>query len=127
MRVQVSVCLIILGGGPTYGEAVALDMAAGAKNMTVRTTPAIKSTAAACRATTIAAGYPRAMLDFAVSMGADRQTLLQRSGLVENNLADQDSHVPIFRYVTLIEAAAELTREPGIALQFGKAVRMQEI
>jgi AraC-like DNA-binding protein len=67
------------------------------------------------------------MLDFALSRGAHRDALLERSGLDANKLADQDSHVPVPRYAALIEAAAAQTGEPGIALEFGKAVRMQEI
>ncbi len=78
-------------------------------------------------AKTISAGYPRTMLDFAVSKGASRQELLERSGLTEPELADQDQHVPVERYLALIEAAAALTGEPAIALQFGEAVRMQDI
>ena len=76
---------------------------------------------------TIGAGYPRALLDFAVSKGADRQTLLKRSGIRAEELNQQDNRVLVSRYVELIEAAAELTNEPAIALQFGEAVRMQEI
>lgn len=76
---------------------------------------------------TIGAGYPRAMLEFALSKGADRRALLQRSGISEQNLSQQDNRVLVSNYVDLLKAAAELTGEPGIALQFGQAVRMQEI
>jgi len=78
-------------------------------------------------AATISAGYPRTMLDFAVSKGASRQQLLERCRLTEGELADQDQHVPVERYLALIEEAAALTGEPAIALQFGEAVRMQDI
>jgi len=80
-----------------------------------------------CVTATIGAGYPRALLDFAVSKGADRRKLLERSGLSDSDLADQDGHVPVARYLALIEAAAALTDQPAIALQFGEAVRMQDI
>jgi AraC-like DNA-binding protein len=75
----------------------------------------------------IAAGYPRGLLDFAVSKGADRTTLLARAGLSEEALAHQDNRVPVARYVALFDAAAELTGMPAISLEYGKAVRMQEI
>ena len=76
---------------------------------------------------TISAGYPRGLLGFAASKGADRAALLERSGLSENDLAQQDNHVAVDKYVALFAAAAELTNEPAIALQYGEAVRMQEI
>ncbi len=76
---------------------------------------------------TIGAGYPRALLDFAVSKGADRQLLLKRSGIRAEDLNQQDNRVSVSSYVELIKTAAELTNEPAIALQFGEAVRMQEI
>lgn len=76
---------------------------------------------------TIGAGYPRAMLEFAASKGADRRTLLQRSGISPQDLERQDNRILVSNYVDLLKAAAELTGEPGITLHFGQAVRMQEI
>jgi AraC-like DNA-binding protein len=76
---------------------------------------------------TIGAGYPRAMVEFATSKGVDRDTLLQRSGIGAQDLSQQDNRVSVSSYVDLLKVAAELTGEPGITLQFGQAVRMQEI
>jgi AraC-like DNA-binding protein len=76
---------------------------------------------------TIGAGYPKALLMFAVSRGADRQALLDRSGLASHDLAEPEARVPLARYVALFETAAQLCREPALALQFGEAVRMQDI
>ena len=76
---------------------------------------------------TIAAGYPRGLLDFAVSKGADREALLARAGLTAEELAHQDNRIPVAKYVTMFKAAAELTGIPAISLEYGKAVRMQEI
>lgn len=76
---------------------------------------------------TIAAGYPRGLLDFAVSKGADRDALLARSGISANLVEHYDNRVPIANYIALFEAAAELTCIPAISLEYGKAVRMQEI
>lgn len=78
-------------------------------------------------APTIAAGYPRGLLDFAVRKGADRDALLAQAGLTEDTLQHQDNRVPLARYLALFDAAAALTGEPGIALQYGEAVRMQEV
>lgn len=79
------------------------------------------------RTPTIGAGYPRGLLEFAVRKGADRAALLERAGLSEEDLRQQDNHVALNRYLALFQAAAELTGEPAIALQFGEAVRMQEV
>jgi AraC-like DNA-binding protein len=76
---------------------------------------------------TIAAGYPRGLADFAVSKGADRAALLARAGISEAALAHQDNRVPVANYVALFDAAAALTGIPAISLEYGKAVRMQEI
>lgn len=76
---------------------------------------------------TIGAGYPRALLDFAVAKGADRRALLTMSGIAASDLEHQDHRVPVARYIDLIKAAAEATNNPAIALHYGKAVRMQEI
>ena len=71
---------------------------------------------------TISAGYPKALLDFAARKGAERRELLERSGLRLADLDAQDNRVPLSSYLALFEASADLTGEPGIALQFGKAV-----
>lgn len=76
---------------------------------------------------TIAAGYPRAFLDFAVARGADRRALIERSGIRPDDLAEQDNRTPLSNYVTLLEAGAELCREPALALLFGEASRLQDI
>jgi len=76
---------------------------------------------------TIAAGFPKALLVFAVARGADRSTLLQRSGLASQDLAEPDSRVPLARYMALFQAAAEICADPAIALRFGECVRMQDI
>lgn len=76
---------------------------------------------------TIAVGYPKALLVFAVSRGADRQALLERSGLASADLANPDARVPLPRYLALFDAAKALTGDPAIALHFGEAVRMQDI
>jgi AraC-like DNA-binding protein len=76
---------------------------------------------------TIGAGYPKALLMFAVSLGADRAALLDRAALASADLAEAEARVPLARYVALFEAAAQLTGDPALALRFGEAVRMQDI
>ncbi|HEX8162295.1 MAG TPA: AraC family transcriptional regulator [Pyrinomonadaceae bacterium] len=76
---------------------------------------------------TIAAGYPRALLDFAASRGAERRTLIERARLRPEDLADQDSRVPLANYLELMRAGIELTGEPALALLFGEAVMLPDI
>lgn len=76
---------------------------------------------------TIAAGYPRAFLDFAAARGADRRALCERSRISADALAEQDNRVPLSNYVALLEAGVELCNEPALALLFGEASRLQDI
>lgn len=70
---------------------------------------------------TVSAGFARALLDFAVSRGADEARLLRRSGLLAEDLADQDSRVAFSRYIALMRAGKEETGEAALALEFGAA------
>jgi Arabinose-binding domain of AraC transcription regulator, N-term len=76
---------------------------------------------------TISAGYPKAFLDFAVSRGADRQTLIERSGIRPDDLNAQDNRIPLANYLALLKAGIELCNEPALSLLFGEAVRLQDI
>src|SRR5713101_4653959 len=76
---------------------------------------------------TISAGYPKALLDFAVSKGADRQTLIERSHIPLDDLKDQDNRIPLANYLALLNAGIELCNEPALSLLFGEAVRLQDI
>lgn len=76
---------------------------------------------------TVAAGFPKAFLDFAVTRGADRQTLVERSLIPPDDLQDHDNRIPIANYVALLTAGIELCDEPALALLFGEAVRLQDI
>src|SRR5688572_16590539 len=76
---------------------------------------------------TIAAGYPRALLDFAVGKGADRSRLLQRSGIASADLANQDERISLTRYLELMRTCIELCREPALALHFGASVPLTEL
>ena len=76
---------------------------------------------------TIAAGYPKALLDFAVSKGADRQRLIERSQIRLDDLKNQDNRIPLANYLALLQAGIELCNEPALSLLFGEAIRMQDI
>src|SRR5882724_9237690 len=76
---------------------------------------------------TLGAGYARGLLNFAISKGANREKLLELSQLFASDLEDLDNRIPLARYVALVRAAIERTGEPALALQFGEAVRMQDL
>src|SRR5436305_15288135 len=76
---------------------------------------------------TLSAGYPKAFLDFAVSRGADRQTLIARSHMDPDELRNQDNRIPLANYLALLKAGIELCNEPALSLLFGEAVRLQDI
>jgi AraC-like DNA-binding protein len=73
---------------------------------------------------TCAAGFVRALLDFAVSKGAPRQELLQRAAISDYAFADLDGRIPFESYVALMRAAKELTGDDALALHFGEDVPM---
>jgi AraC-type transcriptional regulator len=76
---------------------------------------------------TVAAGLPRAFLDFAITRGADRLTLLEQSHISPEELRDQDNRISVESYVTLMKAGIEQCQEPALSLLFGEAVRMQDV
>lgn len=75
----------------------------------------------------IAAGFAAALLDFAATKGADAQALRARSALGSDSLAQADARIPLASHIALLKAGAEACREPAFALQFGEAVRLEEV
>jgi hypothetical protein len=76
---------------------------------------------------TIAASYARALMDLAVSKGASRKLLTERSGIDPRQLQDQDNRIPFAKYVALMPAGKELSNDPALALHFGEAFDMTEL
>lgn len=76
---------------------------------------------------TVAAGYVRALFDFAVSRGADAKSLLSEAGLAAGALADPDARLPFARFAALMRAAKSLTRDPALALRFGAETPFTEL
>ena len=75
----------------------------------------------------VAAGAARGVMDFAVSKGASRQALLERSGIDPRALEDQDNRIAFSKYVALTRAGKELSGDPALALHFGEAVELSEM
>lgn len=76
---------------------------------------------------TVSASFAKGFLDFAVSRGADRQALIQRSQIHPNALNDPDRRIALARYIELLKAAIELCHEPALSLLFGEAVSMPDL
>ncbi|MDE2134691.1 MAG: AraC family transcriptional regulator [Alphaproteobacteria bacterium] len=76
---------------------------------------------------TIAAGFARALMELAVSQGADRKLLAERSHIDLEELQDQDNRIPFAKYVALMRAGKELCNDPALALHFGEAFDMDEL
>jgi AraC-like DNA-binding protein len=66
-------------------------------------------------------------VEFAVSRGIHRTTLLERSGIHAADLTEPDNRISVANYVALLEAGVELCNEPALALLFGESVKMQDV
>ena len=75
----------------------------------------------------VAAGIGKGLLEFAVSKGASRDLLIERSGIRPEDLEDPDGRIPLEGYAALMRAAAPLCHEPALALKFGEAVDLAEL
>jgi AraC-like DNA-binding protein len=76
---------------------------------------------------TVVAIAARALVDFAVSRGASRQALLDRSGIDGAELVAPHNRVAFDKYVLLMRAAKELCNDPALALHFGESVDINEL
>ena len=76
---------------------------------------------------TVAAGVARAMLEFAVSRGADRTELISAVSIDPELLDDQDNRVPLASYVALIRAGKSLAGDPALALHYAENVNLSEV
>ena len=75
----------------------------------------------------VSAGYARALTELAVSKGADRATLLARSGIGEADLASEEARVSFRKYAALMRTAKALTSDAALALHFGEAFDMADM
>ncbi len=76
---------------------------------------------------TLAAGFARALMDLAVSKGADRKVLAARSAIDPADLQNQDNRIPFAKYVALMRTSKELCNDPALALHFGEAFDPTEL
>ena len=79
------------------------------------------------RRPSVAAGFARALLELAVSKGANRQLLAELSGIDVADLEDQDRRIPLSSYMALMRAGKEMANDPALALHFGEAYDVSEL
>lgn len=87
--------------------------------------PGIKGSAAP--EPTIGAGFVRALLDLAVSKGANREELAARAGIDSAQLGDTDARIPFSHYAALMRAGKELAGDPALGLHFGETYEMADL
>lgn len=76
---------------------------------------------------TVSAGVVRGLIDFAVTRNAERDELLDRSGISEADLIDGDNRILMTRYETLVREAKELTGNAALALHYAEQVDLAEL
>ena len=79
------------------------------------------------REPTVAAIWPKALVAFAASRGADRGALMRMAGIAPLDLTDSSARVPLARYVALLEASIELCNDTALPLKFGEHVPIDEL
>jgi len=75
---------------------------------------------------TVRTGLVRALLELAVSKGASRTTLLERSRIEPRRLRDPDNRIPLAKCVRLMRTGKELSNDPALALHLGEALGIEE-
>jgi AraC-like DNA-binding protein len=79
------------------------------------------------REETVSSGFILGLLGYAISRGADSDTLLASAGIDQAALQDRDTRLPYAQYVALMHAAKEATGDSALALHFGEAVDVSDI
>jgi AraC-like DNA-binding protein len=75
---------------------------------------------------TVRSGFARALLELAVSKGASRAALVERSRIDPRRLLDPDTRIPLAKCVVLMRAGQELCSDPALALHLGEALGIEE-
>lgn len=75
----------------------------------------------------VAASVSLRVIELAVARGAERQALLDASGIIPDDLDDADNRVPLERHVALLRAAKAECDDPAFALHYGEAVNLAEV
>jgi AraC-like DNA-binding protein len=76
---------------------------------------------------TISAGFARALLELAVSKGASRTALVERSKIDPRRLQDPDNRIRLAKCIVLMRAGQELCNDPALALHLGESLGIAEL
>jgi AraC-like DNA-binding protein len=76
---------------------------------------------------TVSADFARALLEFAVSKGASRTALVERSRIDPRRLQDPDKRIPLAKCAVLMRAGQELCHDPALALHLGESLGSTEL
>lgn len=76
---------------------------------------------------TVSAGLLAGLIDYAISRGAEADTLTVGLNIAPDDLQDPDNRLPFIRYVDLMRRAQRLTGDPALALRWGEHVCMSEV
>lgn len=76
---------------------------------------------------TVASGYVRSLIAFAVLRGADRDALVAGAGIEPATLDDHDARLPFGSYVRAMGLAKQLTGDPALALRYGAQIDLSDI
>lgn len=76
---------------------------------------------------TVVASVVRALLEVAVTRGADRRALLAEAEIDAGDLEDDDARVPLDCFRALIRAGQRLSGDPALALHYGEAIDLSEV
>jgi AraC-like DNA-binding protein len=79
------------------------------------------------RHATVSAGYAAALIELAVSFGADRTELMRCAGLQPSDLSDPERRVPFPVFKQLMRSGKKLSSTPSLALEFGAVVKFEEL
>ena len=76
---------------------------------------------------TVSAGIVHGLINFATMAGADRNGLLDQSGITPVELSDRDNRVPMSKYQALMLAAKALSGDQALALHYAEQVDLSEL
>jgi AraC-like DNA-binding protein len=76
---------------------------------------------------TLSAGFAQALVELAVSKGASRTELVERSRIDPKQLQDQDNRIPLKKYAALLRAGQELCNDAALALHLGESLGTEEL
>ncbi len=79
------------------------------------------------RVPTVSTTYLQGVVDFALTRGIGRRSLLVHAGVSDADLAALDARHPVEHLIALLRAGAQLANDPAFALHFGQYVPCDQV